>query len=269
MRAVKNPLIALITDFGAGDFFVGSIKGVICRINPSARIIDITHEISPFDVSAASFVLSAVYRYYPAKTIFLLVVDPGVGSDRKVLVVQTETFFFVAPDNGVLSPVFEKEEVKKAAALTNAKYFLSEPSFTFHGRDKMAPAAAWLSRGVEVAEFGEEVFDFKRLSLTKSRRKNNRIIGQVLYVDKFGNLITNIPNHEVLCLKKESQSGEILLHIGKREISAFAASYAFVKRGELLFLEGSVGFVEIAAREASAQRRLRAKPGDKVVITGD
>jgi len=143
---VKNPVIALMTDFGEDDFFVASLKGVIAKINPSARIIDITHRIPSFDIGAAGLVLSSSYKYFPPKTIFLVVVDPGVGSYRRILLAKTKNFFFIAPDNGVLSLVLDEEKVQKLIEVKNRKFFLPEVSSTFEGRDKMAPIAAWLSK---------------------------------------------------------------------------------------------------------------------------
>jgi S-adenosylmethionine hydrolase len=255
-----------MTDFGEDDFFVASLKGVIAKINPSARIIDITHRLPSFDIKAGSFVLFSSYKYFPARTIFLVVVDPGVGTTRKILLAETDNYFFVAPDNGVLGLALEEEGIRQLREVTNQNYFLPELSRTFEGRDKMAPAAAWLSRGISCEEFGPEMTSYKKLTAGKPKIKSNEIIGHILYIDKFGNLITNIPEGMIELLQEKTGKKTLSLSIEDREITSFEQSYSSVKKGELLFLIGSVGLIEIAAKESSAAHKLKIKNGDKVKI---
>jgi S-adenosylmethionine hydrolase len=263
---MKNPVIALLTDFGEQDFFVGSLKGVIATINPSVPMVDITHNVPSFDILAGSFILYAVYSYYPSGTIFLAVVDPGVGTERKILLVESEDYFFIAPDNGVLSLALETENPKTLIDVKNTKYFLPVTSSTFEGRDKMAPAAAWLSKGIAPSEFGSAVSDYVKLDVEKPRNEKEVVLGQILYVDKFGNLITNIPNKDVHRLARETKEKRMICRVGDKEVARFEPSYSFVDKDELFFLSGSLGLIEIAVREASARERLAARPGDPIRI---
>ena len=264
---MENPVIALITDFGEDDFFAASLKGVITKINPSARIIDITHRIASFDIAAASFVLFSSYEYFPSRTVFLVVVDPGVGSSRTVLLAKTKKFFFIAPDNGVLSLVLEEETIEKLIEVKNKKFFLPELSSTFEGRDKMAPVAAWLSKGISCDEFGTEIRQYKKLKSQKSVLKGKEIIGYIVYIDKFGNLITNIPGHMLDSLRAKSKKTNPALHVKGVKIGSFVQNYSNAKEGELVFLIDSLWMVEIAAREASAAKKLKATTGDEVRIS--
>ncbi len=255
-----------MTDFGEEDFFVASLKGVILKINPSVWIIDITHRIPSYDVQAAGFVLWACYKYFPAQTIFLVVVDPGVGSERKILLARTKEYYFIAPDNGVLSLVLEEEQIEDLREVTNEKYFLPDLSHTFEGRDKMAPAAAWISKGVSCSEFGSAKSSFEKLDVEKPRLKGTEIVGHVLYQDKFGNLITDIPARMLEDIGGKTGKEGVDLVIRGKKISSFIQSYSSAKRGELLFLAGSVGTIEIAAREESASEKLKAGVGDEMRI---
>ncbi len=255
-----------MTDFGEDDFFVASLKGVIAKINPPARIIDITHRLPSFDIKAGSFILFSSYKYFPARTIFLVVVDPGVGTSRKILLAETDNYFFIAPDNGVLSLVLEEEGIRQLREVTNQNYFLPEQSRTFEGRDKMAPAAAWLSRGISCEEFGPEANSYEKYNTEKPQIKRDEIIGHILYIDKFGNLITNIPEGMLKFLQKKTGKKKLSLSIEDMEITSFEQSYSSVKKGELIFLVGSVGLIEIAAKESSAAQRLKIKNGDEVKI---
>jgi hypothetical protein len=263
---VKYPLIALLTDFGEDDFFAASLKAVIVRINPSARIIDITHRLPSFDVMAAAFILFSCYKYFPPGAIFLAVVDPGVGSSRRILLAETKKYFFIAPDNGVLSLVLEEEAVVGLREITNKKYFLPETSRTFEGRDKMAPSAAWLSRGISCEEFGPEAAGCKKLKIQRTKIRRNEIIGHILYADKFGNLITSIPGKMLGLLRQEKGKRDFSLLSRGREVASYKESYSSAKKGKLLFLIGSLGLIEIACREASALKKLKVRIGDEVKI---
>jgi S-adenosylmethionine hydrolase len=266
---MKTPVIALLTDFGEEDFFVGSLKGVIIRINPSVPVIDITHHVPSFDVLAGSFILYAAYRYFPAGTIFLVIIDPGVGTERRIILAEAEDYMFIAPDNGVLSLVLDAEKPKTLIHVKNDKYFLPFPASTFEGRDKMAPAAAWLSKGIIPSEFGPKVLDYVREDVKKPHIENQEVRGQILYVDKFGNLITNIPSEEVLRIKSETEAKKLVCQVKEKNIARFERSYSFVNKEELFVLCVSFGLVDIALREGSAQKRLSAHPGDPIRIFFD
>jgi S-adenosylmethionine hydrolase len=255
-----------MTDFGNDDHFVASLKGVIIQVNPLARIVDITHDIHSFEVAIGAFVLFSCYKYFPEKTIFLTVIDPGVGTSRKILLVQIENYFFIAPDNGVLTQVLEDGRIRQIREVKNNKFFLHELSRTFEARDKMAPVAGWLSKGIPLDEFGPKVHSYKKLKIHKPEIQENEVRGRILYKDKFGNLITNISENMLILLQKNTGKKKLFLRIKNQVIDSFFLSYSFAKRGELFFLIGSLNLVEIAVREASAAEKLRAKVGDEVRI---
>jgi S-adenosylmethionine hydrolase len=261
---VKHPVIAMLTDFGAGDFFVGSLKGVITGILPAARIIDITHDIPSFNIKAAAFVLRAAYRFFPAGTVFLSVVDPGVGSDRKVILIKTQDYFYIAPDNGILDPTLQLDPAVDMCEVTVPDYYLPDVSHTFEARDRMAPVAAWLASGVPLKKFGPVLPAYKKLAWEDPEKSEQSIQGEVLYADKFGNLITNIP---VSWLDEFSlgDRSELNLTAGGKTVQ-YQNSYAEADRGERLYLPGSLGLIEIAVREGSAAVSMSLGPGDQICI---
>jgi len=251
-------IIALLTDFGVRDYFVGAMKGAILSINADAKIIDITHEIPPQDVKTAAFTLQACYANFPEKTIFVAVVDPGVGSNRKAILVETEKYFFIAPDNGLLSFVFD--ERASVFELTNKKYFAGNISRTFHGRDVFAPVAAHLSNGVEPNDFGKETKDFIRFETPAPRTiSDDEIEAEIIHVDRFGNLITN--------LKTEDLPENFSLEINGKIIDKRRNFYAEAGRGELFMIWGSAGFLEVASARDSASKLLNATVGARVSIS--
>lgn len=255
------PLITLLTDFGSQDYFVGAMKGAILSINPAANIVDITHEIPPQDVRAGAFNLLAVYRDFPAGTIHVGVVDPGVGSTRRGVVIGCAGQFFVGPDNGLFSWICEREESFRAFELSNEKFFRHPVSRTFHGRDIFAPVAAALSNGVSVAEFGPVIDDLIRLeSLAPGTADDGRIEATIIHVDRFGNCITN--------LTREHFGAGARLIVSDREVSALREFFSEGEQGgdALFCLVGSAGFLEIAARNSSAAKILGARRGDRVIV---
>jgi len=183
-----NGIVTLTTDFGGSDHFVGTMRGVILGVNPAARVVDLCNSVNSFDVLDGALTIAQAYRYFPADTVHMVVVDPGVGSARRPLLVTTTKHYFIAPDNGVLSLVMEQEERVTVRHITAEHYFLRPLSNTFHGRDVFAPCAGWLSKGVEVEKFGDEITDYVRFSLPKPKAIGERVLkGAVLKVDKFGN----------------------------------------------------------------------------------
>lgn len=265
MSSAVRPCITLITDFGLRDPFVGIMKGVILNIVPSAVIVDVTHEIDTFDLMHAAFVLKSTYAFFPRGTIHLVVVDPGVGSDRRPILVESNDYLFVAPDNGLLSPALSELRNIRAFHLTNSRFFLHPLSHTFHGRDVFAPVAAWLCRGVNPDEFGDELTSVVELKLPAARKLNDRCWrGEVLRIDRFGNLITSFPL-ELL----DTQGGmppPFRIIIEGREISRFCLSYAEVPVGDLAVIPGSAGFLEIVSRQASAADALLVRQHGEFIL---
>jgi S-adenosylmethionine hydrolase len=274
---VDRPVIGILTDFGDEDFFVASLKAVIAQINPAANVIDITHRIPSFNVLAGCFMLYAAYRYFPQNTIFLAVVDPGVGSSRKILCVETHKYFFIGPDNGVLTMALDNETVTQIIEVTEKEYFLPHLTSTFEARDKMAPVAAWLSKGIPCEKFGPEIVTYHKLDIRRPKGEGNNLVGRIIYIDKFGNMITNIPT-EMLAEKLEglhSRSLRLRLMSGtpvdtpelKGLDIIYRKTYDEAENGEVLCLPGSIGFLEIAVREGSASESLKANVGDGIVLT--
>jgi len=262
-------LITLLTDFGTADYFVGAMKGVILSINPEARIVDITHEIPPQDVQAGAFTLSAVYQTFPAATIHVVVVDPGVGSARRPILVSGGNQFFVGPDNGLFSFIYDREPQARVFHLTNENYFRQPVSRTFHGRDVFAPVAAALSKGVNAEQLGTEIKDYVRLDHFKPKQRDAQTIqAAIIHIDRFGNCITNLTREH---LTDEMITRGLRLTINGREITSFHRFYAEGSdaTGELFAIWGSAGYLEIAAFHASAAQLLNCQRGQQITVTGD
>ena len=256
-----KPIITLTTDFGTRDGYAGAVKGVIKRINPDAEVVDISHETESFDVLGAAFALNNFYRYFPRGTIHLAVVDPGVGSERQPLLIRSEDFCFVGPDNGIFSFVFQNEAITNMVVLSNKKYFLADPSTTFHARDIFAPVAGYLSSGVEVTEFGKTAKECHKLIIPEPKSSNKGLAGEIIHIDGFGNLVTNIAA-EFLRGKKIAA-----ITVGRRRIERLARSYSELREGEVGALIGSSDLLEIALNQGSAQEALKSKVGSGVTIT--
>ena len=252
-------IIALLTDFGTKDYFVGAMKGAILSINENVQLIDITHEIEPQDIRSAAFNLRACFRNFPVGTIFVAVVDPGVGSNRRAILVETNEYFFIAPDNGLLSFVFDSEKEFRVCELTIRQFFAENVSSTFHGRDVFAPVAAHLSKGVNASEFGAEITDFVRFDEREPRRLGeHEIEAEIIAIDRFGNLITN--------LKREDLPDEFALIIGQTKIERLRQFFAESEAGEVFMIFGSAGFLEIAAFQDSAKNLLGVRARQKILV---
>jgi S-adenosylmethionine hydrolase len=260
---LPDPIITLTTDFGTSDHLVGTMKGVILNINPAARIVDLNHHVTPFDVLDGALSIANAYKYFPARTIHVVIVDPGVGTDRRPLLVSGEKQYFVAPDNGVLSMIFDRESCA-VRHITAEHYFLNPVSATFHGRDIFAPTAAWLSKAFQTEAFGEEITDAVRFTLPKAKPAGQTIKGVVLRVDAFGNLMTNLTIEHVP--PSVVESGVIKLSVGGKEIRKFEPTFAMGTPGEPIALFGSAGYVEIAVNRGSAARTLGANRGAEVTL---
>ena len=257
--ASRSPLIALLTDFGTRDWYVACLKGVIAGICPRARLIDITHDIPPQDVTAGALNVAAAAPWLPPKTILVCLVDPGVGTARPLLAAQADEQIFLGPDNGLLSLVLARAGRRTLIRLTNPAYWLKDISRTFHGRDILAPVAAHLARGVRLASLGLPVTRYRPLPLPRIRKTADRLTGQIIYLDTFGNLITNLPAG----LLASSRRGAFRYH---RSPVRVVSSYGDGRSGELIALAGSHGFIELAIRNGSAAARARAKRGDPVEL---
>ncbi|MDT4955188.1 MAG: hypothetical protein QOJ02_3326 [Acidobacteriota bacterium] len=262
-------LITLLTDFGTADYFVGAMKGVILSINPGACIVDITHEIPPQNIRAGAFTLSASYQTFPSETIHVGVVDPGVGSERRPILVSGCNQFFVGPDNGLFSFIYERDEKAHVFHLTNEEYFRQPVSATFHGRDVFAPVAAALSKGVRPEQLGVEIKDYVRLAHLKPERNDAQTIqASIIHIDRFGNCITNLTREEI---RDEMIARGLRVNVNGREITSFRRYFAEVAeaRDELFLIMGSAGYLEIAAFRASAARILDAQAGQLITVTSD
>jgi S-adenosyl-L-methionine hydrolase (adenosine-forming) len=256
------PLITLTTDFGTSDHFIGTMKGVILGIAPKARIVDISHEVGPFEVSEGAFTIAQAYSYFPKKTIHVAVVDPGVGSTRRPILAEMGGQYFVAPDNGVLSMIFSREKAK-VRHITNEKYFLHPVSRTFHGRDVFAPVAAHLSNGVTPARFGKLIDDYLRLTLEKPNRTGKRVwTGTILRVDRFGNLITNFSIDEFPQVKTRPFE----LNVGLDKVTRLALTFTECEPSELFAIAGSSGYLEVATNQGSAAKKLGCGAGSPVEL---
>jgi len=254
--------ISLTTDFGTRDWFVGTMKGVIAGLNPRANIVDVTHEIPSGDIRAAAFALRASYHYFPKRTVHVAIVDPGVGSNRRAIAVRTSEYVFVGPDNGVLSWALGNETIKEIRSLENSKYFLQPISRTFHGRDIFAPVAAHLSRGVPPKNFGPALTQFLRLPWPNPRIRDDRIEGQVIYVDRFGNAITNIESASI----RESSTPSACIFLGGRRFCRVGSFYQTVPQGKPIAVIGSSGFLEISVNSGNAAQELRLEVGTAVTL---
>ena len=255
-------IITLTTDFGMDDWFVGTMKGVIATINPTATVVDITHVIPSGDVRAGAFALAASYKYFPKGTVHVAIVDPGVGSKRRAIAIQTERYFFVGPDNGVLSYALRGEKIKAVRALENETYFLKPVSQTFHGRDVFAPVAAHLARGVSIAKLGPAATNFVRLEWPEAKVHGKSVEGEVIYIDKFGNAITNIHVATVTSLRRVHSE----LFKGRKRICAIGAHYQSVPARRAVAVAGSSGYLEIAVNGGNASASLGLRVGNLIEV---
>jgi hypothetical protein len=257
-----RPLITLTTDFGLREYFVAAMKGAILSVHREVDIVDITHEIQSHDILEAAFTLHCAYPAFPPRTIHLVVVDPGVGSARRAIIVVTANHCFVGPDNGVFSLIYENEPVERVISITAEHYFRRPVSETFHGRDIFAPVAAWIARGIDASRFGEPITDFvQRMPPRVTRNAVGALQGIVLHVDRFGNLITNLSAAE---LQRMGKVGEFT--VAGQRIHRLVRNYAEGLPGEPVALVGSAGYFEIAVQQGSAADLLKAGRGTEVGV---
>jgi S-adenosylmethionine hydrolase len=260
-------LITFTTDFGLTEHYVGAMKGVISCINPEARVIDITNSVQSFDILDGALAIVQSYSYFPKDTIHVVVVDPGVGGTRRPILVTAGVYKFVAPDNGVLSLIFEREEQVSVRHITSEHYFREPVSNTFHGRDVFAPVAAYLSKGVDADKFGEEIQDYVRFLAPRPKAESaGTWKAVVLKTDKFGNLITNITPKDIPQLFNGS-GNSFKITVGKGEVTRLCSSYSEAAAGELVAIVGSSGLLEISANKTAASRLAGADKGAPVSVT--
>ena len=258
------PIITLITDFGEADYYVGAMRGVISGINPAARIVDITHLIPPHDIYAAAFTLMCCYKEFPRKTVHLVVADPGVGSARRPILAMTGDHSFIGPDNGVFSYIYQREEMSRVVELTSEHYFRAPVSNTFHGRDIFAPCAAYLSKGIDWSVLGEEIDDPVRFNIPSPRSSGIQVLGTVIHIDRFGNIITNITAAE---LPEDAIARGAQLRIGKHDRVRILTHFAEAGQDELFAYFGSTGLLELAVPRQSASRMVEARRGMEVMVS--
>ncbi len=268
-------MITLLTDFGLSDYFVPAVKGAILTIKPDTLIIDITHDVAAQDIHSAAFILGTCYHCFPAGTIHVAVVDPGVGSSRRAIIVEALEaaegggYIFVGPDNGIFSFVYERESGVRVFSATDDRYFRHPVSPTFHGRDVFAPVAAHLSRGVKPDEIGEVIedyirFEIPRPQMTDSTEGRNLIRGEIIHIDRFGNCVTNFTPAD---LKPDQINPSVRFYFGGLEIRQFGAFFAEAENREDLFCyPGSAGFWEIAIWRGSAAKLINASRGDEIIL---
>lgn len=262
---LTNPIITLTTDYGTSDHLVAVMKGVILKINPDAQIIDITHQVAAYDLLEGALAIANAYPYFPPRTIHVVVVDPGVGTERRPLLVSGQNQYFIAPDNGVLSGVFEREHPVTVRHITSEHYFAQPVSKTFHGRDVFAPVAAWLSKNWQPGSMGEEISDFKRFAMPKPKEADGLMKGVVLKVDIFGNLVTNFRAEDLT--PETLEKGEIKLQVGAHPITRLVPTFASGINGEAIAYIGSSGYVEIAVNKGNAAKSLGIGRGTPVLLT--
>jgi len=262
-----RPIITLTTDFGLDDPFVGIMKGVMLRIAPEAELVDISHGIEPQNIRQAACVLQAAFSWFPQNTVHLLVVDPGVGGGRRPLAVKTGGHRFVAPDNGVLTPILDAAAAR-VYELTRPKYFLHPVSPTFHGRDVFAPAAAWLAGGTPLSKMGIRIHDPKTLDLPQPSFRRNILKGEIVHIDRFGNLMSNI-SAELLHRYFATQTDGLKIRVGGKPAGPMVDSYSRCQKGESGCILNSWGCLEVFCREAAAAKRFKSRVGGAITVTAN
>ena len=259
---MPRPILTLTTDFGLSDHFVGAMKGAILSVCPRAQIVDISHQVAPFAIAEGAYLIAQAHRFFRAGTVHVVVVDPGVGTARRPILAEAAGQYFVAPDNGVLSLIYSTGK-HRVRVITNEKYFRKPVSRTFHGRDIFGPVAAHLGAGVAPARFGKAIADFVRLPLEHPQKSGKSVwTGQVLQVDRFGNVVTNFSVSEFPHLRKR----KFTLLVGRNRISAIADTYTEHAPGELFLIAGSSGYLEISTNQGSAARQLECATGSAVEL---
>jgi S-adenosylmethionine hydrolase len=260
---MNRPVISLLTDFGTRDAFVGIMKGVILSLHPEVQLVDLSHEVPAQDILAGALLLRSAAPFFPLGTIHVAVIDPGVGSERRALLVETQQAFFIGPDNGLLSLAVPAESVVRMIHLKNEDFFLAHRSHTFHGRDVFAPVAAQVARGVAVELFGPSVPEMERIALPAVERRETALIGSVIYIDHFGNVMSNITEADIRPFSRD----RLLVSIGHVQIKGVVPTYAAGEIGTPIALINSWGMLEIAVRNGSAAQQFEIQLGCPIHLT--
>ncbi len=267
MNEKNRQIITLMTDFGEKDFYAGAVKGAIYSVNRNVNIVDVSHSIGTHNIREAAFTLYGYYNSFPTRTIHLVVVDPGVGTSRSALLVTTSDYRFIAPDNGVLSYIYDKEEIEKVVEIDAPHYYADEISNTFHARDIFAPCAAWLAKDIDTLNFGETTEDYETFDIPEAKTLGNKLIkGEVIHFDRFGNIITNIGKEDFQKLRDKHPDTDPKLLIAGKEITDYREDYSPEKK-TLFFIIGGSGFIEIAGPGIPAKNHLQVKRGKEVGIS--
>jgi len=254
---MPQPILTLTTDFGLADHYVGTMKGVILGICPRAKIVDISHDVRPFEIGEGAYMVAQTHRYFPPKTVHVVVVDPGVGTARRPILMEAAGQYFVAPDNGVLAMIYSREK-HKIRLISNDRYFLKPVSRTFHGRDVFAPAAAHLAAGVAASSMGKLIQDYLRPVFEKPQRTGKRTwSGRILKIDRFGNIVTNFHVDDFAGLEQR----DFAMVVGPHQIGVLARHYAECGPGELFAIVGSSGYLEVSVNQGSAARKIGCETG--------
>jgi S-adenosyl-L-methionine hydrolase (adenosine-forming) len=260
---MKRPVITLLTDFGSADHYAGVMKGILLGICPDAQLVDISHETTPYAIAEAAFTLSQAWTCFPQGTVHLVVVDPGVGSARRPILAEAAGHRFVAPDNGVLTMLYDTVPAHAVREITASRYFRQPVSRTFHGRDIFAPVAAHLANGLAAAELGDPIGDYLRLGFASPARTGEKTwTGTILKTDHFGNLITNFDSKTWQRLAVEAFE----MRVGGRVVSRMASNYAEMNAGDLFIIAGSAGFLELSVNRGSAGEAAQARSGDMLEL---
>ena len=263
---MANAIITLTTDYGTNDHLVGTLKGVILKINPDVTIVDITHNVTAYDLLDGALTIGSAYSYFPSKTVHVVVVDPGVGTERRPLLVSAQNQYFIAPDNGVLSVIYEHEKESLIVRHANVEHYYLQPvSKTFHGRDIFAPVAAWLTKGWQTGSMGDEITDFKKFAIPRPKEADGTLKGVVLRADAFGNLITNFRSEDFP--ESALAGGAIKLQVGNQAVTRLVETFAQGNNGEAVAYVGSSGYIEVGMNKGNASRTLTIGRGAPVVLT--
>jgi S-adenosylmethionine hydrolase len=263
---LANAIITLTTDYGTNDHLVGTLKGVILKINPDVTIVDITHNVTAYDLLDGALTIGSAYSYFPSKTVHVVVVDPGVGTERRPLLVSAQNQYFIAPDNGVLSVIYEHEKESLIVRHANVEHYYLQPvSKTFHGRDIFAPVAAWLTKGWQTGSMGDEITDFKKFAIPRPKEADGALKGVVLRADAFGNLITNFRSEDFP--ESALAGGAIKLQVGNQAVTRLVETFAQGNNGEAIAYVGSSGYIEVGMNKGNASRTLTIGRGAPVVLS--
>jgi S-adenosyl-L-methionine hydrolase (adenosine-forming) len=266
---MRRPILTLTTDFGASDHYVGAMKGVILSICPRAQIVDICHDVTPFQIAEGAYVIAQAYDCFPKKTVHVVVVDPGVGTARRPILVEAAGQYFVGPDNGVLAMVYSSGK-HKVRLIASDRYFRQPVSATFHGRDVFAPVAAHVAAGVPPSRMGKPIEDYLRPEFAKPQRSGERTwSGAILKIDRFGNMVTNfhVRDFPGLLAGESARPTKRQMTIGRRKIGALAQNYAESRPGALFLIVGSSGYLEVSVNQGSAAKQTGCKAGEPVKLT--